>query len=219
MKYGILRFSVLALIASLYCAACAVRAPPRYVSSQHAAPKVLAVWLDPKAGLPPDDTLAGCNYWNEMDVRCVLTANVVEADIVIVSDDHPCAPNEKGRSEVAFASPARVISVRLDCYYDTARVEGFDAEQYRSVIAHEVGHEIGIWDHVPLECDDKAEKAKPEAMRRCGQAIMNPVYDPKVSYLTFADAVAFAQRDRGFTVVPRRSCTDGRICVLYARKK
>ncbi len=219
MRFAILRVLALLALALLPFVACSNVPPPRYVNPQHGKPTTVTVWLDPRTGLPPQDTLAGCNYWNETDVRCVLTHNVVESDVAIIADDHPCSPNEKGSYDIAFASPARVISVRIDCFYDTSRVAGFDAEEYRSVIAHEVGHEIGIWDHVPHSCEKPEEKAKPPASRLCGDAIMNPSYDPRVSYLTPADAVAFARRDRHYTVVPPRAGIENRACVISTPKK
>lgn len=218
MRFGVLRFLALLLLAALPLLACGNGLPARFVSPQHGQQSMVTVWLDPRAGLSSGDTLSGCNYWNELDVTCRMTPNIVEADVVVIADTHPCSPNEKGSYDIAFASPARVISVRLDCFYDTSRTNGFDAQEYRSVIAHEIGHEIGIWDHVSLECD-KAESGKPALMRRCGRAIMNPSYDAEVSYLTPADAVAFAGRDREYTVVPPRSGIERRDCVITRTKK
>ncbi len=218
MRHGFLRLLMFAVMTVLFCTACD-SPPARYVNAHHGSQAVVAIWLDPKAGLPPEDTLVGCNYWNEMDVRCVMAKNLVEADVVIMSDDHPCSPNGDGTMDIAYASSYRVISVRVDCFYDTKRVTGFDGDEYRSVIAHEIGHELGIWDHVPLACDKKSEQSGAEGARRCGRAIMNPVYDKKVLYLTQADGVAFDQRDSSHTVLPPRAVSDRDACVMTTRGK
>ena len=103
---------------------------------------------------------------------------------------------------LATASPSNVIDVSLDCFYDANG--SFDAEEYRLVLAHEFGHQFGIWDHVPRKCDDKA-KTLPDGRRVCGTAIMNPDYDSDVPYLTPVDDLAFAVRDRQTNVLERRA--------------
>ena len=196
--------AAIALLAAMSCAS-----PPRYVNPQHHEPETVSIWVDQRSGLSLEGALAGCALWNEEDVRCVAAPNPLQADVVVVLDAHPCTPGADGAVILAHADSATVIGVRLDCFYgpDTAPATEFNAEEYRLVLAHEIGHELGIWQHVPLKCDEKDHPPKkmPDGRLVCGPAIMNPDIDMDVKALTPADDMAFALRDKHYTVLPKQS--------------
>jgi hypothetical protein len=64
---------------------------------------------------------------------------------------------------------------------------------FQAVMGHEVGHELGIWEHVPPDCK--------KGVTICGRALMNPTYDPDVDYITPIDALAFDARNLLYAVV------------------
>jgi hypothetical protein len=184
---------------------------PRYVNPQHHEPVTISVWVDQHAGLPLDLTLAGCNLWNEEDIRCVAAPNPLEADVVVVVDAHPCSPDKDGKVILAHADSASVIGVVVDCFYGPQGSQAdMDHDEYRLVLGHEIGHELGIWEHVPLKCDGKdkpdgknpAPKKMPDGTAVCGQALMNPTYDPDVKALTPMDHLAFQLRNHDYNVLP-----------------
>ncbi len=185
----------------------AARASPRYY---------VHLWVQP--GLSADDAHAGCEIWREKGVACVIVHDREYADIVVEADRRPCVPHDDGLRTLAEAYRGGRVVFYTSCFMDGG---SFDRGEFRTVMGHEVGHELGIWEHVPLECDAKAPR-HPEGQRICGRAVMNPLYDKDVSYMTPVDGLAFDVRDPEISVLvidreDRPSPPDRPDCVYRAR--
>ena len=170
---------------------------PRYVDPvARGDPRFLVrVWVEP--GLSADDARAGCEIWREKGVACRMVDEPEDADIRVSADPRPCVANEDGRRTLAEAWQGGRVVFYTACF---ASEGGFDRHQFRAVMGHEVGHEIGIWEHVPPECDDHALR-HPGGARVCGRALMIPLYDKDVSFMTPVDGLAFDVRDPMISVL------------------
>jgi hypothetical protein len=82
-----------------------------------------------------------------------------------------------------------------------AKGGAFEPGQLKAVMTHEVGHQLGIWDHVPYAPECKDAKTHPGGRKVCGPAVMNPHYNPRIGYVTEIDALAFDVRDREHSVL------------------
>lgn len=153
------------------------------------------VWVE--AGLSADDARAGCEIWREKGVACVMVDDPDRADIRVFADARPCVPNDDGKRTLAEAWQGGRVVFYTSCFRDGDDV---DRHQFRAVMGHEVGHEIGVWEHVPLECGASAPR-HPSGAAICGRAIMNPLYDRDVSFMTPVDSLAFDVRDTGISVL------------------
>jgi len=72
---------------------------------------------------------------------------------------------------------------------------GYDQKKFRAVMTHEIGHQVGIWRHVPLSC--KGEPLRhPSGALVCGSAVMNAVLDGDITYVTVIDGLAFDLRNQ-----------------------
>ena len=78
------------------------------------------------------DILRGCAYWRPVGVECLTGSG---RGIRVGVDDGDCPM--WGRHALAWAS-AGWITVRLDCLDDGDLVP---------VLAHEIGHHLGMWGH------------------------------------------------------------------------
>ncbi len=170
---------------------------PRYVNpTARSGPRYYVhVWVEP--GLSSDDADAGCEIWSEEGVACVIVHDREYADVAVEADRRPCVPHDDGLRTLAEAYQGGRIVFYTRCFMDGG---SFDRGQFRTVMGHEIGHEIGIWEHVPLECGDGALR-HPDGHRICGRAIMNPLYDKDVSFMTPVDSLAFDVRDPAISVL------------------
>lgn len=140
---------------------------------------------------PLDVVLDGCRRWHSTNVDCVLT-DMFDSDIHLVAvspedlnnDDTAerrdlvnCVSDEDGKRTlgVAFGGPGDFIEIYTKCYeiVDAAgNVTGYDTQMATAVVTHEVGHQFGIWEHVPAECTPQSYVVQ-DGRRLCGDAIMN----------------------------------------------
>jgi hypothetical protein len=148
-------------------------------------------------GLSADDADAGCEMWREKGIACVIVSDRKYADVTVEADRRPCVPHSDGLRTLAEAYRGGRIVFYTSCFMDGTT---FDSGEFRTVMGHEVGHEIGIWEHVPLECDAHAAR-HPGGRAICGRAVMNPLYDKDVSYITPIDSLAFDVRDPAISVL------------------
>ena len=164
---------------------------PRYVApGGQATPRYYVhVWL--QNGLSEADADAGCEIWNDKGVSCVIVRDPELADVRVYADPRPCTPNADGHRTLAEAWQSGKIVFYTSCFMDGST---FDRHQFRAVMGHEIGHEIGVWDHVPLECTASCRR-HPNGTQVCGRALMNPLYDKDVYFMTPADGLAFDVRD------------------------
>lgn len=189
---------------------------------------IVPVWIENDSGLPVDVLLAGCAYWQPFKIRCERTMDIKAARVRVRADKTKCNTEDKIR-KLAWAKPGGEIVMEVDCLKDF--FGRFDRKLIRITFAHELGHELGIWDHVPSTCDPKevAEERKvydkyltvkkhPGGKQVCGTAVMNPwIHD--LSYLTEIDGLAFDLRDKYWRVVtvPDEPPPGWNGCVLYAK--
>lgn len=186
-------FAVMASI-SLSCAGVkryARRDPARYS---------LHLWVDDHPSLSKPDALKGCQEWAPKGVTCALVESKHRADIRVTADMKACVPDEKGKRTLALAYKGGDVVFMMQCF---KKGDGYDQHQFRAVMTHEVGHEIGVWEHVPEDCDDKEHKAivLEDGKKVCGQAVMNPYYEEKIWFVTEIDSLAFDVRDLEYSVV------------------
>ena len=142
-----------------------------------------------------------------------------EDDVCVVKDDNgtPDDPkDDRMATTLAWAYSGGDIKMMMRCL--TQKDGVYDAHQFAAVVTHEVGHQLGIWEHVPYlpKCEDA--KTHPTGAKVCGKAVMNPYYDEDVDYVTDVDALAFDMRDPKYSVlvsdVPPKDLPD---CIFRAR--
>lgn len=185
------------------------------------------IWIEADPRLPKGLVLKGCSAWKAKNVGCVETASKDFADIRIYADDGTCVllddndtPNDpkddRKHTTLAWAYSGGDIKMMMRCLTHTGDV--YDSKQIGGVVTHEVGHQLGIWGHVPYppKCEDA--KTHPSGGKVCGQAVMNPFYDEDVDYVTDIDALAFDLRDPKYSVlvsdVPAKDTPD---CIFRER--
>jgi len=170
---------------------CACAGPVRYARQDPPAYS-LALWVDARhALLDPADALKGCSEWLPKGVICDLAADRDSADVVIGLHEASCTADKDGYRTLALAYRADSrIEFIADCFRHGG---GYDRHMFRAVMTHEIGHVIGIWRHVPKKCDHRAPEGSLERAV-CGIAVMNPIYDSDVAFVTVIDSLAFDAR-------------------------
>lgn len=168
------------------------------------------VWIEDDPRLPKALVLEGCAEWKAKRVACVEVKEKWMADIRVYADDGECTrkddmgtpdpKDDRMRSTLAWAYSGGDIKMMMRCLtHDASNV--YDAAQLRRVTGHEVGHQVGIWNHVPYEPKCEEAKAHPSGRKVCGTALMNPYDNPKITYVTEIDALAFDLRDPKHSVL------------------
>jgi hypothetical protein len=207
-----MRFPAMTLSAffALSCGPSVPRYQPKAPDEPVAA---VAIWIEEDADLPAAAVATGCDVWGVKGVVCASAAAKELADIRIRADHKACEKNGKGTTTLALAYWGGDIEINVDCFKKSGKL---DRHMLSAVVAHEVGHQFGIWEHVPESCDSKPT-VHPNGKPVCGQALMNPYYEPAVYFVTPVDSLAFDLRDPFYSVlvsdVPRSDAPD---CVYYA---
>lgn len=188
-------------------------------------PYVVTVWVQNDPRMPKEVVFKGCAAWKAKKVTCVEAVEKAFADIRVYADDGACVRNDdmgtpddpsddKKRTTLAWAYSGGDIKMMMGCL---KRKDGvYDAHQFSAVVTHEVGHQLGIWSHVPYPPACEKAKEHPSGRKVCGVAVMNPYYDKDVTVVTEIDALAFDVRDKRYSVlssdVPRKDIPD---CVYH----
>ncbi len=169
----------------------ACSAPKRYrnPSPNHIA--IVRVWVEQNKNLPPDLVISGCEMWKDKGVQCVLVPHKDQGSVRVVPALRTCARSPNGVTTLAYANPGGEISVVIDCFTNDKNV--LDRTMFRSVLGHEIGHQFGIWNHVPQKCE--------KGVAVCGDALMNPHYEEKIDFITPADSLAFDARELKWAVI------------------
>ena len=176
---------------------------PRPAPPLPAVTVTVKLWVAETDDLPTDDVLAGCEAWRIKGVHCVLVATKAEADIWVVADRTLCAKPGEQHYTLALAYRGGRIVMRTGCFIKDGKVAH---QKFRTVLTHEVGHQLGIWNHVPNSCkgkreDDSAILKHPSGKLVCGDALMDPYYDPDIPEPNAIDEMAFDLRDLDVSVV------------------
>ena len=135
--------------------------------------QTVVVWVQDHPRLLHNVSVLGCDIWYPEGIRCSITADERYADVRVYAHDTPCMPRSDGTAE---------------------------PNMFRTVMGHEIGHQLGVWAHVPESCSE-AHVTHPTGGPLCGQALMNPMYDSNISFMTALDHLAFEMRDRDASVL------------------
>lgn len=165
----------------------------------------LLIWIDPGAGISEADTLKACEEWKPKGIRCFLVDRKRRSDIRIFVDEGDCKKNDKGTYTLATAWRGGKIVFNMKCFGSLGKP---NRHKFRAVMVHEIGHHLGIWNHVPLSCKDPELRKHATGVPVCGPAVMNPMYDKDVHFVTAVDSLAFDIRDRNIAVAVDLPGTD-----------
>ena len=158
-------------------------------SPNHVA--TVRVWIERDKHLPPEHVLAGCELWKDKGIRCVQVPNKEQASIRVNAIFRNCATDPDGLTTLAYADPGGGVFVVVDCFTDDKNQ--LNEKKFRAVLGHEIGHQFGIWKHVPKKCE------KNHVI--CGDALMNPYYQETIDFITPVDSLAFDARELQRAVV------------------
>lgn len=167
-------------------------APPPVHPERH-----VFVWVDSRSGMPAEAFLDGCATWDLVGVGCDLTEDPDAADVHIFADDSECDPDGDGSYTLAYAYCCGPIVFYSDCFLFSDGT--WDKQGIATVAAHEIGHQFGLWWHVPESCMGAPDH--PTDGPVCGDAVMNPYYDPSTPEPNTVDTLAFDIRDTSLSVV------------------
>ena len=122
----------------------------------------------------------------------------------IYADDGECSgvdpKDNKPHKYLAWAHSGGDIRMMMRCMRHG--LDGvYDRKQFAGVVGHEVGHQLGIWNHVPEASECKEAKKHPSGKDVCGEALMNAYYSDAVDAVTAIDQLAFDLRDPKYSVL------------------
>lgn len=203
MRANALILTLAAWAASISCGG--QQRPGEHHPGDDAAAYTLRVWIQSDPRLPRDAVLNGCAKWRAKRVTCLEVGKPELAKIRVYADDDACRvadPKDSGiwHTYLAWAFRGGNIKMMMGCMPHVGAV--YDAHAFSAVVTHEVGHQLGIWDHVPEDCKDTEVKTHAKDGRKiCGQAVMNPYYRKSVDYVTDIDAMAFDEREVNYSVL------------------
>lgn len=151
----------------------------------------LSVFTGSHSLLDEEKVWEACLQWMPKGVICDLVTDRQQADVTIDATDEKCDVKSDGTYTIGWASSNGVngrITIMAAC-------PGWNDSQLIGVLAHELGHVIGIWKHVPLDCDEP-HLTHSNGQAVCGVATMNPMHNNGLYYTTPIDGLAFDLRDR-----------------------
>lgn len=198
-------FAALAAFMALSCAHPVRRPDPSHTNEG----LVIRIWIETSPNLAPEDMLKGCEAWAVKGIRCAIVTDRRASEVQVYDDPkNECKPDKDGVMAIAWAHAGGKIVMHTPCMRKWYKFGSLDRDEVRAVFTHEIGHQLGIWNHVPNTCDlakinPKTSKLKthPNGTKICGKAIMNPAYDPSVDFVTLLDGLAFDLRDAWSAVV------------------
>jgi len=157
--------------------------------------QTVSIWLAPHPDLPAEAAREACEAWKPEGVLCTLS-DFTHASIRIIVDPRPCEREGDGSDDMAHSRIGGMISINAACLHKRGGTP-IDPDVYRGVIAHEIGHQLGIWCHIPAEQ---------------GGALMNPSLHRDLHGITELDHAAYALRGRNASL--RAADDHGLDCVL-----
>jgi hypothetical protein len=160
--------------------------------------RTLKIWVAEDPLLPKVLIKQGCETWLVEGIQCELQNRVEDAEVRISAGKSDCKGDANGKVVIGTAFGDGRILLYVDCIgvkgrndLPAAHLNHTDPvfESYRQLVAHEVGHQLGIWAHVPYECDGM-EQYHDIGTPICGRATMNPLIGG-FAHLTVWDHLAY----------------------------
>lgn len=192
-----------ALAALVACGGPRAKTPPlsRYAPADPAPERpVVAVWVDDDPDLPMESMKAGCEIWKLEGARCEFVGRGEPARVRVWPYHGPCKKNDRGSYTLATAYSDGKIIFNVECF-KRGDDKTLDRQELAVVMAHEMGHQFGIWKHVHADCGQEGVRTHPDGTPLCGVALMNPMRRRDVFFLTPLDHLAFEMRDRAWSVL------------------
>ncbi|HTK60126.1 MAG TPA: hypothetical protein VL283_02880 [Candidatus Baltobacteraceae bacterium] len=173
--------------------------------------RTVTFWVDPHPDVPADLARQACESWYPEGVLCALAPSSEEALIRIHAFEGACVEIEgqEGAYPLGHAVGGGDITLEIECMRKFGGTPIAERVLW-PVVAHEVGHELGIWDHVPTDCGDPEVLMHPEGGPVCGTALMNPMIHYGLEGILIEDHYAFDLRDEDWSVLrlaPDEGCT------------
>lgn len=172
--------------------------------------RTVTVWVEPHPDIPPETARLACESWRPEGVLCETAPSSEEALIRIHAFTGPCVElEEEGTYPLGHAMVGGDITLEIECMRKVGATP-IPERVLWPVIAHEVGHELGIWHHVPTDCGDPEAMEHPEGGPVCGEALMNPMIHYGLKGILLMDHYAYGLRDEDFSVLrlaPDEGCT------------
>jgi hypothetical protein len=181
------------------------------VKEHHPGDRTIAytvrIWIQPDSRIPRAAVMDGCNKWNSERITCLEVDSPKMAKIRVYADDKPCVTKDPRNHDdltlhtyLAWAYAGGDVKMMMKCMPHDDRT--YETREFGAVITHEVGHQLGIWEHVPDSCnDEKVKLHSGDGRKICGTAVMNPHYQSGIDYVTENDAMAFDERDTDTSVL------------------
>ncbi len=166
-------------------------------------------WIEPHPELPATLAREACEAWRPEGVLCAQVDDPLEALIRIRAGTDACEEDADGNYALGRAWVGGEIVLMIGCLRKFGGTP-ISEDILWPTIAHEVGHQLGIWHHVPTDCDGPDVPAHPEAGPVCGTALMNPMINRGLYGITLHDHHAYALRDEDLAVLrlsPHEGCT------------
>lgn len=185
------------------------------------------LWVQDDPDLPKLDVKEGCELWLAEGIQCEVDPYERGGNVRVYASHDPCVEAPGGGYVLATAYGGGNIIVSVECMREWFVPEDDGAisrQALKLVVGHEVGHETGMWYHVPPSCDESAANGDFEKglVRQgiCGKALMNPDIDVNVCFITAIDDAAYRLRSLGASTIPgpgvaAMETSDG--CILTVR--
>ncbi len=201
------------------CSSCVFISKPDPAPGGNHPRRTLRLWVDRDPRLDRALTVAACNRWNVMNVTCVDADSIGASDVRVSIDGRDCRQrDDKGELTGSFTLAEAYRDGRVRMMWNCLNKDGagFEAHQYGAVFAHEIGHELGIWEHVAATCDANAPKHRGDGKPICGPALLNAYYHKEISFVTAIDALAYDERETDLKAVPDKMEDADPSCVYTA---
>lgn len=189
------------------------------------APTTVKIWVQPDSDLDTDAAQEGCELWMPKGLSCDVIATESGAAARIYASHDACVEAEDGGYVLAVAWEGGNILVYAECVrklFIAEEADGINRQALKLILGHEIGHQTGMWWHVPATCEDAAAADDFEKglvrMGVCGPSLMNARIDTDVCFMSDLDAAAYDLRDPTHSTFPRAKIEETQAgCVLTYR--
>lgn len=168
--------------------------------AEPAAFRTVTLWVEPHPEVPAALAREACESWRPEGVLCATVDDPLGALVRIRAVEAPCEKREDGSYTLGVAWVGGDVALMIGCLRKFGGTP-IDVDLLWPVISHEVGHQLGIWDHVPTSCEEGEPSGHPEAGPACGVALMNPAVRRGLYGITLHDHHAYALRDEDRSVL------------------